>query len=80
MDVVENGQKTKVKDMFGFKMISENKFTTAQIDRNVWTREMLDLLREYIRTAPEGAEYRDIDWTKEYELAMNSADDQQSSL
>ena len=41
---------------------------------------MLDLLREYIRTAPEAAEYRDIDWTKEYELAMNSADDQQSSL
>lgn len=80
VDVVENGQKTKVKDMFGFKMISENKFTTAQIDRNVWTREMLDLLREYIRTAPEAAEYRDIDWTKEYELAMNSEDDQQSSL
>lgn len=81
VDVVENGAKTQVKDMFGFKMISENKFTTAQIDKNTWTEEMLDLLTEYIRTEPEAAPYRDIDWSKEYDLARNGdPNDTQSAL
>lgn len=42
-EVVDGAVKTKVKDMFGFEMITRNKFTTAQIDKNVWTVEMLDL-------------------------------------
>ena len=81
VEVVENGAKTQVKDMFGFKMISENRFTTAQIDKNTWTEEMLDLLMEYIRTAPEAEAYRDIDWSKEYDLARNGdPNDTQSAL
>ena len=80
-EVVENGAKTQVKDMFGFEMISQNRFTTAQIDRNTWTEEMLDLLMEYIRTAPEAEAYRDIDWSKEYDLARNGdPNDTQSAL
>ena len=81
VEVVAAGAKTQVKDMFGFKMISENKFTTAQIDKNTWTEEMLDLLMEYIRTAPEAEAYRDIDWSKEYDLARNGdPNDTQSAL
>ena len=81
VEVVENGAKTQVKDMFGFKMISENRFTTAQIDKNTWTEEMLDLLMEYIRTDPEAEAYRDIDWSKEYDLARNGdPNDTQSAL
>ena len=33
-----------MKDLFGFEMISQNRFTTAQIDKNTWSEEMLDLL------------------------------------
>ncbi|MCI6375614.1 MAG: RraA family protein [Clostridiales bacterium] len=81
VEVVENGAKTQVKDMFGFKMISENRFTTAQIDKNTWTEEMLDLLMEYIRTELEAEAYRDIDWSKEYDLARNGdPNDTQSAL
>ena len=40
--------KTQVKDLFGFEMISLNKFTTAQIDKNTWTKDMLDLLMDFI--------------------------------
>ncbi|MBQ4156004.1 MAG: RraA family protein, partial [Clostridia bacterium] len=36
-EVVEGAAKTHVKDDFGFEMIAQNKFTTAQIDRNTWT-------------------------------------------
>lgn len=81
VEVVESGAKTQVKDMFGFEMISANKFTTAQIDRNTWTLEMLDLLMEYIKTEPAAAAYRDLDWSKEYDLARNGdPNDTQSAL
>jgi len=80
-DVVEGGAKTQVKDMFGFEMISQNKFTTAEIDKNTWTEEMLDLLMEYIRTEPAAEKYRDLDWSKEYDLARNGdPNDTQSAL
>ena len=81
VDVVDGGVKTQVKDMFGFEMISQNRFTTAQIDKNTWSEEMLDLLMEFIRTDDRAAVYRDIDWSKEYDLARNGdPTDTQSAL
>ena len=81
MEVVDGAAKTQVKDMFGFEMISQNKFTTAEIDKNTWTEEMLDLLMEYIKVTPEAAAYRDLDWSKEYDLARNGdPNDTQSAL
>ena len=70
-EVVEGAAKTHVKDDFGFEMIGQNKFTTAQIDRATWTVEMLDMLLEWIKTDPRGEQYRDLDWSKEYDLARN---------
>ena len=80
-DVVEGAAKTHVKDDFGFEMIGQGKFTTAQIDRNTWTEEMLDMLVEWIKTDPRGEEYRDLDWSKEYDLARNGdPNDTQTAL
>ena len=80
-DVVDGGAKTQVKDMFGFDMITANRFTTAEIDRNTWTVEMLNMLMEYIKTEPAAAEYRELDWSKEYDLARNGdPNDTQSAL
>ena len=80
-DVVEGAAKTHVKDDFGFEMIGQNKFTTAQIDRNTWTVEMLDMLLEWIRTDDRGIPYRDLDWSKEYDLAINGdPNDTQTAL
>jgi hypothetical protein len=62
-------------------MISQNKFTTAQIDKNTWTKEMLDLLMEFIRTDDRAADYRSLDWSEEYDLAINGdPNDTQSAL
>lgn len=80
VEVVENGVKTQVKDIFGFEMITQNRFTTAQIDLNVWTEEMLDLLVDFINNDPRGAEYRDLDWSHEYALARSGGDGGQSAL
>lgn len=80
-EVVDGGAKTQVKDMFGFEMITQNRFTTAQIDKNTWTVEMLDLLMDFIRTDPRAEAYRDLDWSKEYDLARNGdPNDTQSAL
>jgi regulator of RNase E activity RraA len=80
-EVVDGGAKTQVKDLFGFEMITLNKFTTAQIDKNTWTEEMLDLLMEFIKTDERAAEYRNLDWSKEYDLARNGdPNDTQSAL
>ena len=80
-EVVDGGAKTQVKDLFGFEMITLNKFTTAQIDKNTWSEEMLDLLMEFIKTDERAAEYRNLDWSKEYDLARNGdPNDTQSAL
>ena len=42
---------------------------------------MLDMLTEWIRTDPRGEEYRDLDWSKEYDLARNGdPNDTQTAL
>ena len=80
-EVVDGAAKTHVKDIFGFEMITQNVFTTAQIDRNVWTTDMLDLLTRFIQEDPRGAEYRSLDWSEEYRLAAGeSSDDTQTAM
>lgn len=80
-EVVDGAAKTHVKDIFGFEMITQNVFTTAQIDKNTWTEDMLDLLVKFINEDPRGEEYRDLDWSKEYELARNGdPNDTQTAL
>lgn len=80
-EVVEGGRKTQVKDIFGFRMITQNRFTTAQIDKNTWSEDMLDMLVEFIRTDPEGELFRELDWSREYDLARKGDPaDTQSAL
>jgi hypothetical protein len=80
-EVVGGAAKTQVKDMFGFDMIAQNKFTTAQIDRNTWTVEMLDLLMDFIKNDDRAEAYRDLDWSQEYDFAVNGdPNDTQSAL
>ena len=79
--VVEGAAKTHAKDDVGFEMIAAGKFTVAQIDRNVWTEGMLDMLTEWIQTRPEGEKYRILDWSEEYNQARKMGNsDFQSAL
>ncbi len=80
-EVVDGAAKTHIKDIFGFEMITQNVFTTAQIDRNTWTVEMLDLLTAFIRDDFRGNEYRELDWSREYDLALHGdPNDTQTAL
>jgi len=80
-EVVDGAAKTHVKDIFGFEMITQNVFSTAQIDKNTWTKDMLDLLVDFVKNDPRGAEFRELDWSMEYDLACNGdSNDTQTSL
>ena len=80
-EVVDGAAKTQVKDIFGFEMITLNKFTPSQIDKNTWSVEMLDLLMDFIKSDERGKPYRDLDWSEEYDLAINGdPNDTQSAL
>ena len=80
-EVVDGAAKTHIKDDFGFEMITAGKFTTAQIDKNTWSEEMLDMLMDFIKNDPRGEKYRDLDWSHEYDLARNGdPNDTQSAL
>lgn len=73
-EVVDGAAKTHVKDDFGFDMITQNVYTTAEIDRP-WTTEMILRLIEWIKTDPRGAEYRSLDWSKELEASKTGITD-----
>ena len=80
-EVVDDAAKTQVKDLFGFEMITLNRFTTAQIDKNTWTEPMLDHLMDFIKTDPRAEKYRGLDWSHEYDQARNGdLTDTQSAL
>jgi regulator of RNase E activity RraA len=80
-EVVDGAAKSHIKDIFGFEMITQNVFTTAQIDRLIWTLDMLDMLTYFIKTDPRGEDYRDLDWSAEYDQARSDAADKfQSAL
>lgn len=80
-EVVDGGAKTQVKDLFGFEMITQNRITTAQIDKNTWSVEMLDMLMDFICNDERGVPYRCLDWSREYDLAQHGdPNDTQSAL
>ena len=67
--------------VFITNFLALNKFTTAQIDRNTWTKEMLDLLMDFIEKDDRAEQYRGLDWSVEYDLAINGdPTDTQSAL
>lgn len=72
--------KAHVKDIFGFEMLTNGIFTTAQIDLAVWPVEMLDRMMRFIAEDDRCVNYRDLDWTEEYERARKESGSTESAL
>ena len=62
-------EKSKVRDIFGFKCLQDKTYTTAQIDQTWWHKELMLNFLEWFKTAPEAAEYQYLDWSEELEKA-----------
>lgn len=68
-DVIDQAEKTHCKDFFGFEMIRQNIYQTADIDIDVWPRSTLDRMVKFIAEDERAAKYRDLNWDAEYEEA-----------
>ena len=64
-----HAEKSHIKDVFGFRRLSEKKYTTAQIDSR-WSMEMFEDFMEWFKTDPEAQEYAHLDWTEDREELM----------
>ena len=68
-EVIEFARKMHVKDIFGFEMIKQGVYTTADIDIDVWPTEMMNRLVAFIKEDERGEQYRNLDWSKEFAAA-----------
>lgn len=76
-EVIEFAKKMHVKDIFGFEMIRQGVYTTADIDIDIWPMEMMNRLVRFIQTDERGVNYRKLDWSKELEEAKQEEDRKQ---
>lgn len=65
--VIDRARKSHARDIFGFAMLKRGVYTTADIDRDVWPVSVMERLEQFIREDPSEAEYRDLDWSREYQ-------------
>ena len=77
---VLGASKAHVKDIFGFEMLTNGIFTTAQIDLAVWPVDMLDRMMRFIEQDDRCIPYRGLDWTEEYERARKECGSTESAL
>lgn len=76
--VVENAEKSHVRDIFGFDRLQSKTYTTAQIDTQ-WTVAMYEDFINWFNTDPRAEEYRHLTWEKELEEAREKEKDAASA-
>lgn len=69
-EVINSAQKTHAKDVFGFEMIEQGRYTTAQVDSAVWSTDMLNGLDAFLQMDARGKDYRELDWSLERKAAL----------
>ena len=72
--VVENAEKSHVRDIFGFDRLHSKTYTTAQIDTQ-WTVAMMEDFINWFNTDERAEEYRHLKWDKEMEEAVAKEND-----
>ena len=77
--VVENAEKSHVRDIFGFDRLKSKTYTTAQIDTQ-WTVAMYEDFINWFNTDPRAEEYRHLTWEKELEEAREKEKDASSAV
>jgi regulator of RNase E activity RraA len=66
--VVDQAEKSQVRDVFGFVRLNEGTYTTAQIDTN-WTEALWQDFIHWFQTDAAAVEYRHLNWDEELEEA-----------
>lgn len=61
------GEKTQVKDIFGFERLREKKYTSAQVDAAIWSREVMDDFMGWFAASPLAQPFQHLTWDEEIE-------------
>ncbi|KAI4444406.1 RraA family protein [Schaedlerella arabinosiphila] len=72
--VVNEANKSHAKDIFGFEMLKQGIYTTAQIDSTIWSMEMLDKMEVFLNQYQQNKEYQGLDWSLEKSAALGKPD------
>ncbi len=68
--VINEAKKSHAKDLFGFEMLRQGVYTTAQIDSTIWSLEMLENMEKFLNQNQQRAEYHKLDWSLEKSAAQ----------
>jgi len=72
---VTSGEKSKIRDVFGFLRLKEGIYSNAQIDRS-WTTEIMKDFTKWIGASEEGKPYQHLNWDEEFEAAKKADETQ----
>jgi regulator of RNase E activity RraA len=75
--VVDQAEKSQVRDIFGFVRLKEGTYITAQIDRN-WSEAIWQDFMNWFNEDEAAAEYRHLQWEEELEEARRAAQTESS--
>lgn len=73
-ELIEHAHKSHAKDLFGFRMIEQGVYNTAEIDATVWSVEMMENLEAFLREQQEYPNYQHLDWGLEQAAARGEAE------
>ena len=81
LTVAQAGEKSQVRDVFGFVRLKEGVYSTAQIDA-AWNSALWNDFVAWFRDDPSAKEYQHLTWEKELEEAAKSDEggDHQASV
>lgn len=72
-EVANDGEKTKVKDIFSFQRLHEGRYTATAVDQ-VWTPEMFEDFMDWIKNDEKAKPYRHLSWENERKSIFEGID------
>lgn len=66
-EVAMEGEKTKVKDIFGFQRVREGRYDASAIDSFPWTMEMIEDFLDWLVSDDKAVPYRHLTWEADIE-------------
>lgn len=70
-EVVENAERSQVRDIFGFERLGSGTYTGAQIDGR-WEIPIFEDFLSWLKTSAKAEPYKHLDWTEQYEELKKS--------
>ena len=71
--VASLAEKTHIRDVFGFERLASRTYTSEQIDREIWQKEIMEDFMSWFKTAEAAKPYQHLNWDEEIENSRQPA-------